>query len=166
MRVDCANSSPFPYRPIWYRPVIVKPILDVDRLDRFQRSMERCLADTTFLSRFYARFLLSSDEVARLFENTDMKKQAEILKRSLYLVLRAAHGLEDGVEHLVQVRHTHGSRGLKIGAHLYQHWLDTLLTAAEETDPRWDDELHEIWRGALQPCIDVIVGDDSEASGG
>lgn len=119
--------------------------------------MERCFADPTFLTRFYAGFLSSNEEVARLFEKTDLKKQEETLKRSLYLMMRAAHGLEDGFEHLSSVAQTHGERGLNIGPHLYELWLDTLLEVAAATDPRWNDGLAASWRGALQPCIDRVI---------
>ena len=136
---------------------IVTAWLPPDELAGFQQSAERCFADSAFLGRFYERFLSSSDEVAKAFEKTDLKKQAETLKRSLYLVMRAAHGLEDGLDHLSEVAESHGKRGLNIGPHLYQYWLDALLATAGETDPQWDDELDKAWRATLQPCIDRMI---------
>lgn len=132
--------------------------LDPDELDRFQRSMQRCFADPSFMSRFYARFLLSNQEVATMFADIDIKKQASMLKGSLYLVMRAAHGFDDGLEHLAQISSTHGELGLNIGPHLYQYWLDTLVTVVAETDPAYEPSLEATWRAALQPCIDHMVG--------
>lgn len=125
--------------------------------------MERCFADPSFLDRFYARFLLSNDEVARLFADVDMKKQSSVLKVSLYLVMRAARGLEDGLEHLARIADTHGKLGLDIGPHLYDHWLDTLIVVVSETDPDFEESLEATWRAALRPCIDHILG---SAAGG
>lgn len=128
-------------------------------LERFERSLERRLADPTFTSRFYARFLLTNDEVAAKFAGTNMTRQASVLKRSLYLVLRAALGLEDGLEHLDDIARSHGHRRLGIPAEMYELWLDTLVTVALETAQPSEspEEIERLWRGALRPCIDRIV---------
>ncbi len=128
-----------------------------EKLERFQRSLERCLGDRTFISRFYARLLLSSDEVAKKFEHTDLKKQATVLKRSLYMVLRAAHRLDDGLDHLSKISESHSSRGLDIKPHLYQHWLETLIAVMRETETHYDEGLDDAWRAVLQPIIDHMV---------
>lgn len=127
-------------------------------LERFQLSLERCLMDESFVSRFYARFLLSSDEVAAKFASTDLARQASMLKRSLYLVARAAYGLEDGLQHLQAIAESHSRRGLDIPPHLYEHWLETLLQVMRETETRYDEELEQVWRSCLQPCIDRMTG--------
>ncbi|MCB9598011.1 MAG: globin [Sandaracinaceae bacterium] len=127
-------------------------------LDRFQRSLERCLADATFASRFYARFLLANEEIAEKFANTDLKTQGTVLKRSLYLVMRAAHGLEDGLDHLERIAESHSHRKLAIPAHHYGIWLDTLILVMRETEPAYEDGLEELWRAVFQPCIDRMVG--------
>jgi len=128
-----------------------------ETLDRFQRSLERCLSDHSFVSRFYARLMLSSDEVAKKFEGTDLKKQATVLKRSLYMVLRAAHQLEDGLEHLAAISRSHSARGLDISPRLYRHWLDTLLAVMRETEPDYEPELDQVWRAVLVPVIDHMI---------
>ncbi len=126
-------------------------------LTPFQSSLERCLADMTFTQRFYARFVLSSDEVAARFAHVDLKRQANVLRVSLYLVLRAALGQRDGIEHLEEVGRTHSRHGYDIPPHLYAHWLDCLIAAARETDPHFDDGLETHWRSCLVPCVELMT---------
>jgi truncated hemoglobin YjbI len=128
-----------------------------DPLPIFQESLERCLADSTFTQRFYARFVLSSDEVAERFRHVDLKRQANVLRTSLYLVLRGAMGHPDGLDHLDDVARTHGKKGLDIPRHLYVHWLDCLLAAARETDPSFGPDHETHWRAALEPCIERLL---------
>lgn len=123
----------------------------------FQVSMERCLANPTFIDRFYARFLLTHPEIAEKFARTDLKKQAHVLRASLYLMLRAAAGHEDGIAHLHDVGRTHTRRQLGIERSHFDTWLDTLLGVARETDPGFDTLTEAAWRESLVPCIEAIV---------
>ncbi|MEZ4337307.1 MAG: globin [Sandaracinaceae bacterium] len=107
--------------------------LTPQELDRFTRSLERCLADPSFTSHFYARFLLSSEDIARRFDGIDLKRQATVLKSSLYLVMRAAHGLEDGLDHLARIAESHSANHLGVEPHHYRLWLDALLAVMRET---------------------------------
>jgi len=127
------------------------------QLVRFENSVHRCMDEPTFLHRFYERFVGASPEVAAKFEGVDLDRQAKMLGDSLRLVLGAAQGLEEGRKHLEEIAKRHSSRGLGIGAHLYEVWLDALIEVAGETDPQWEDDLADVWRAALQPCIDHMT---------
>lgn len=126
-------------------------------LERFEGSMHRCLESPDFLRRFYERFIGASEEVAEKFANTDLDRQAQMLQDSLRLVLQAAVGVEAGRDHLAHIAELHSRRKLGIGPHLYQFWLDSLVAVAGDTDPDWDETLDDIWRAALQPCIDRMI---------
>lgn len=135
-----------------------------ESLASFQESLERCLADQTFTHRFYARFVLSSDDVADRFAKVDLKRQASVLRSSLYLILRAAMGRDEGIEHLEEVARTHSRKGHDIPPHLYAHWVDCLIAAARETDPHFTEQHEQHWRACLAPCIAVLT--DRHAAGG
>ncbi|MFK7984661.1 MAG: globin [Sandaracinaceae bacterium] len=126
-------------------------------LERFEASMNRCLADPAFLERFYERFMGSSPEVAAKFTHTNLPRQIKMLGDSLRLVLKAAGGLEEGREHLTRIAESHSARGLGIDAELYILWLQSLVSTAEETDPEWNPALDQTWRAALRPCIDAMI---------
>lgn len=133
------------------------PFVPRESLPIFQQSLERCLANPTFTQRFYARFVLSSEEVAARFEKIDLKRQANVLKSSLYLVLRGAMGQRDGLDHIEDVARTHSQRGYDIPPRLYDHWLDCLVAAARETDPEFGPGHEDHWRACLRPCIEIMV---------
>lgn len=135
----------------------IQSTLSTEELDRFSRSLERCLADPSFTSRFYARFLLSSEEVAELFANTDLKRQGTVLKKSLYMVMRAANGLEDGLDHLARIAESHSSRQLRIQPHHYGYWLDSLIAVMRETEPAYEPGLEDLWRTVFQRIIDHMI---------
>ena len=126
-------------------------------LERFEGSMNRCVGNPNFIERFYRTFLDSSPEVARRFEHTNFERQHTMLEDSLRLVLSAARGLEAGRAHLAHIAERHSSRGLNITPELYQLWLDSLVQVAAGIDPKWDSSLDDIWRAALQPCIDRMT---------
>jgi len=80
-----------------------------------------------------------------------------MLADSLRLVLGAARGTEAGRAHLEHIAERHSARGLGIGPALYQRWLDALISVAAQTDPRWQGDFDDLWRAALQPCIDQMI---------
>lgn len=129
-----------------------------DTLARFETSLLCCLANTTFVDRFYARFLLANEEIAQLFARSNLQRQAKVLQASLYLVLRAASGHADGLSHLADVGRTHSGRRLGIQPHHYDIWLDTLLRVASEVDPKFDGATDAAWRACLAPCIEAVLG--------
>lgn len=120
--------------------------------------MERALARPAFLDRFYVRFLGSSPEIAAKFAHVDLKRQTAMLRASLYHVLRAAQGMDDGRRHLAEISETHSRRGYDIRADHYQIWLDCLIEAARETDPSLDATTEAAWRLHLGRAIDVMIG--------
>lgn len=128
-----------------------------EHLARFQTSLDRCLGDPVFLKRFYARFLLADAAIAAKFAKTDLKKQANVLRASLYLVLRAAQGHQDGEHHLHEVGRTHSARGYAITSEQYAVWLRTLLEVAREVDREFDADCEAAWRACLEPCVALVA---------
>jgi hemoglobin-like flavoprotein len=134
--------------------------VDGEIIIRFRTSLERCLARSEFLDRFYERFIGSSDEVKERFAKTDFSKQHRILRGSLYLMSRAAMGLEDGREHLMAVAKTHGSSRLGIPSHHYDLWLEALIETAREMEQHFDVELEAAWREVLGLAVSIVRDHD------
>jgi len=124
-------------------------------VELFNDSIERCFVRPDFLRRFYVLFLASSDMVARKFERTDMRKQARLLKTSLFIMMLAS-GESERVVHLERLAKMHSRAGLDIEPHLYDLWLDRLLRAVAECDPLFDAETGAAWRRVLQPGIEFM----------
>ncbi len=124
-------------------------------IELFNDSLERCSAKPGFLTRFYGLFMASSETVARKFEHTDLRKQARMLKSSLYIMMLASNESERAV-HLEKLAKHHGRAGLAIAPQLYDVWLDQLMVAVEEFDPRFDLQTGAAWRRVLQPSIEFM----------
>jgi hemoglobin-like flavoprotein len=124
-------------------------------VELFNDSIERCSGSPDFLRRFYALFLASSETVARKFEHTDLKRQARMLKTSLYIMMLAGGGSER-IVHLERLAQLHSRAGLDIKPELYDVWLDRLLQAVREFDPLCDPEIETAWRRLLQPGIEFM----------
>ena len=125
--------------------------------ETFQQSLGRCLQNGDFLEAFYEKFLASSDEVRERFAGTDLKRQKAVLRSSLYLIARAALGFEDGRRHLEQVAQAHGRAALDIAPHLYDLWLESLLSTASQYDPEFGPAVERAWRLLLSESIAHMV---------
>lgn len=121
----------------------------------FNDSIERCTCSPEFLHRFYALFLASSGNVARKFEHTDMRRQARMLRTSLYIMMLAGGGSER-TAHLERLAKLHSRAELDIKPELYDLWLDRLVQAVSEFDSMFDPEIEAAWRHMLQPGIDFM----------
>ncbi|HEY5790185.1 MAG TPA: globin [Gammaproteobacteria bacterium] len=126
-----------------------------EEIQRFNDSLERCSANGEFLERFYALFLASSGEVAAKFAHTDFRRQARMLRTSLYIMMLSSDDDELGT-HLEHLAQRHSSRDLDIRPELYDLWLDCLLQAVAEFDPRFDAAAAAAWRRVLQPGIEYM----------
>jgi hemoglobin-like flavoprotein len=121
----------------------------------FNDSLERCSSRPDFLARFYALFLASSETVAKKFEHTDLKKQARLLKTSLYIMMLASDGSER-LAHLERLARRHSRTELDIGPELYDLWLDCLIRTVGEFDPKFDQDIEKAWRQMLEPGIEFM----------
>jgi hemoglobin-like flavoprotein len=132
--------------------------MDQTILTTFDESLQRCNARPGFLDLFYEKFLASSPKVKEKFANTDMIRQKRALRTSLHLMLMAAGDGEEGPKkHLADMAERHSSRDLKIGAELYDLWLDCLLDTVKESDPEYDDKVREAWDEVMSVGIGFML---------
>ena len=130
--------------------------MDERTLELFNDSFESCVRQTGFLERFYQIFVDASPEVRDKFKATDLGKQIHMLKKSLLVLTAASSGTEGADEELAHLGLKHGAQGLKIGAQLYDLWLDCLLRTVREFDSRWSPEVEESWRRMFLPYISAM----------
>ena len=124
-------------------------------VELFNDSIERCSCRSDFLRRFYTLFIASSDTVAKKFEHTDLRKQARVLKTSLYIMISAS-GESERTVHLERLAKLHSRAGACIKPELYDLWLDRLVQAVKEFDPMFNPETETAWRRVLQPGIEFM----------
>jgi hemoglobin-like flavoprotein len=122
----------------------------------FDASYQRLFGDaivahdaTEFFAAFYRRFL-ADPEIAGMFRDTDMARQAIMLRKSFFhlagfYVTNAPSG------ELERVARIHTQLG--IGANHYDAWLDCLVATVAEFDAHCDQATELAWRWALSPGI-------------
>jgi len=123
-------------------------------LELFNDSLEECLADPGFLSRFYDIFLAKSPQIREKFSATDFRHQTRALKASLMLLVFAVQGLPEGRAHLERIAEIHGPGKLDIPDRHYDLWLESLLQAAAERHRSFSSEMRRAWVAVLTPGIE------------
>lgn len=120
-------------------------------VEAFLASLKRCLAVDGFMDDFYARFVDSSQEIREKFKDTDMKRQAQVVADSLYVVANAVQGGEGSLARRelprIAARHSRSDRDIQPA--LYDLWIGCLVETARAHDPRFDPEVERAWREVL-----------------
>ncbi len=112
----------------------------------YRSSLERCAESPRFIPSFYERFMGSSEDVARRFQDTNFDVQTRMLLRSLLLVADASDGDVKALQELAERAHTHDRAHLDVPPALYDLWLEAILETASEYDPLWTPKVAESWR--------------------
>lgn len=126
-----------------------------DDHERFNDSLERCLAKSDFLDRFYEIFLASSPEVRAKFAATDFAKQKRMLQASLYMIATASLGRAEANHNLENLAGQHADLG--IPRWMYDVWLSSLIEAVAEADSRFNRDIEASWRSVMGYGISVMV---------
>jgi hemoglobin-like flavoprotein len=133
-------------------------MVDPARLMIFDESLRRCNAREEFLDLFYDLFLASSPKVREKFANTDFVRQKRALRASLHMMLLAAEDEARGPDRYLRGTSLLHSRGmLDIGAELYDLWLDSLLRAVKECDPRFSPEVEAAWEEIMMVGVRYML---------
>ena len=127
-------------------------------LHTFEASLTRCERDPEFFESFYQTFLASSPEVQKKFADTDFVRQKAALRDSLRKMMNAARDRTgDPARHLIHLAERHSSRDLRIGAALYDNWLDSLLATVRKIDPEYSDDIGNAWERVMMVGIRYLL---------
>jgi len=121
-----------------------------------QASFGRCCLHPNFLDTFYNAFMATSPEVARLFKNTDFTRQKKMLQMSLNLLISHAMGIGIVDGYLHQLAEKHSRHHLNVEPHHYTAWLNSLMKAVKQHDPKYTPALEQAWRTGLGHGIELI----------
>lgn len=102
-----------------------------------------------FFAAFYDRFL-NSPQIAAMFAQTDMARQIQMLKRSLFHLVTFYVTAEPSGE-LKRIAEVHANLGLK--GEMFDEWLAALLATVREFDLQADEATELAWAWALTPGI-------------
>ena len=136
-------------------------MIDYEQL--FNDSFERVRArGDRFYARFYELFLSADPRVAQRFAHTDMAAQRQMLHESLAYVVAFSAKKQAGT-YLQSVAHRHGDADLAIPRELFELWLECLLQAVGELDPRFNDDVQSAWRVMLAPGLAFMTAGEANA---
>ena len=129
----------------------------MDPYQAVDESFNRCGESDAFYDTFYDVFLAKSPEIPPLFAQTDFRKQKELLKATIKIMVR--HRLDDEKCRRVldQVAETHSRKRHNIRPELYNLWLDSLCETVRSHDSMFTPELEDQWRQQMKESIDFIV---------
>jgi hemoglobin-like flavoprotein len=131
--------------------------LDKPEIEVFNDSLARALRGDQLFQRFYELFLESSPEVREKFRNADMRKVRRELKTAFYMLVEyMAMGWPECQAYLERVATVHSRQGRDIAPHLYDLWLECLLSAVKEHDGQWSTEVEAAWRYMMGAGISFL----------
>ena len=120
--------------------------------DSFERIIYRGDQGDAFFSTFYQLFIAASPEVERIFAQVDLARQKLMLQRSLYMAMDFASSRTE-TEIIKKYALIHGPAQHNIPANLYVLWLDTLMQAVQQHDPKCNADVKLAWKLVLMPLI-------------
>ena len=109
-----------------------------------------------FLEAFYQRFMASSDEVAAVFQHTDMEHQKQMLNKSLFYGINFLEDI-NYFHALHRIAESHSQRHYNIKPELYERWLDCMVATVAQFDPDYSEDVELAWRLAFSQTITYMT---------
>jgi|EndMetStandDraft_4_1072995.scaffolds.fasta_scaffold863632_2 hemoglobin-like flavoprotein len=128
--------------------------LSEETLATFHDSLDRVLQQKDFFDVFYERLMSRSPEIAAKFAGFDMARIKRLLRDAFYLKMMASDGNQRAAERLERMAARHAELGITRAMH--ETWLETLLSAVAERDPRYDARIEQSWRDVTRIGMDVM----------
>lgn len=131
-----------------------RTIAVADDYSDLHQSYGRCIRGGQFIERFYDIFLDSHPDVAKAFAKTDFDRQRRLLRRTLTSAIMYAAGSASVEREITTMAQIHSRKGrAPVQPHLYNYWLESLITTIREFDPECSPQLERRWRDALGKII-------------
>lgn len=123
-----------------------------------QASYGRCLRDRNFITGFYARLQACDPQIEAMFARTKWPQQQKALRRGISAALTYAGGSTIVQGMMEQMAEVHSRRGrAPVPPEFYRYWMDSLMAAVREHDPKLTPELEAGWRGALEVTVQYFI---------
>ena len=126
-----------------------------DNFTVFHDSLDRASSSGKFMDVFYDRFISSSIDVEKIFNDTDMDRLKRKLKSSLHMMTMLVDnepGTEMYIGHLARVHDRYN-----IPPEMFIVWMDLLIEAVRVCDQEFDDRTEAIWREVIGKGIAIMI---------
>jgi len=123
----------------------------------FHDSYLRCVVSDqdSFFKRFYELFTAADRGVSQVFANTNMERQVSMLQESLLYMIDFANS-KTASARMQRIAAYHGSNELGVPSHLFDLWVDCLVSTVRERDEQFEPDVEVAWRVFLAPGIAFV----------
>jgi truncated hemoglobin YjbI len=123
----------------------------------FHDSYLRCVVSDqdSFFRRFYELFTAADQGVSEAFANTNMERQISMLQESLLYMIDFTNSKTASIR-MQRIASHHGSDELDVPSHLFDVWMDCLVTTVRERDAQFEPDVEVAWRVFLAPGIAFV----------
>lgn len=125
-----------------------------DQLTTAQESYARCCDLPGFFEAFYQHLLGSSPEIPPMFAKTNFERQHKLLQHGIGVLFIYAKRNNPALLERVAVRHSR--KDVDVDPSLYPCFVESLIKALREYDPKFSPEVEEAWRVAMEPGIEFM----------
>jgi hemoglobin-like flavoprotein len=119
-----------------------------------QESYGRCVRSPRFFTSLYEYLLASDPAVPPMFAKTEFPKQNKLLQHGLGLLLSYARKRDDALLDRIAARHS--SSAVNVAPSMYPLFVESLLAAVRENDPKCTPEIESAWRDAVAPGVEFM----------
>jgi hemoglobin-like flavoprotein len=140
------------------RPPTSRPDIPPAVVGLAKASFQRCCAAPDFFACFYRNFFRACPEAEPLFARTDFRRQHQLLRHAIGLLLAFPGQPADDPSILSRVAERHSRRDLNITPSLYPAFVDSLILTASEHDAQWDAATEDAWRRVIAPGVAFMQG--------
>jgi len=129
--------------------------MEFDFNELFNDSYEFVLNNSDeFFDRFITTFINSSPLIKEAFRNTDMDNQKSMLKKAItHMVIFFT--TKRASPYLIAISKAHIETH-NIAPHLYENFINTLISTLEEIEPHFSHETAVAWRITLAPGMEFM----------
>ena len=122
-----------------------------------EASYDRCLENDDFFDTFYEKFLAKSEEIPPLFADTDFRKQKQMIRMSVRMMVHLGAGADATKLAINKLGESHSRSQHDIRPELYDLWLDALCESIAHHDPEYTAELDQLWRDTMAAGIEMMI---------
>lgn len=126
----------------------------VENIADFRASYNRCMQQHDFIDQFHHAFVSTSIDAQRMFAYLDIERQKKMLSYAIYLLTLCIENDPSATECLEVLGNSHNKQ--EINPELYDHWVESLISAVSKCDSSFNQELEHIWRDVMNNGIKIM----------
>lgn len=121
-------------------------------------SFARCAAlGDEFFDSFYASLVDRETAIGQMFAETDMQRQNQLIQDGIAQLIAYAEGNATAETHIRALGRSHSRHFINVPPDFYPLWVDSLLTALREHDPKFNSQLADEWKKVIAPGIALMI---------